>query len=560
MELPAMRFFVLFLLAMGLSFAPAAEDNAGPAGEQPSIPGPFKAVAQFLLGKRLKWEFGRRANFQIEQRNARARNAEGVPDDFFMFLNWANSTFRNVTTMPLNDIFRRTIDMFRLTMLSKNKIMGSMMSGYFPGPVSKYRVFDREQLDLMHLCVKMSVKAYEDQWRIERFLHSRRLRLIKWNMASDVNLPAFFIAEDMNDLTLYIAIRGTQHVNDVFTSFQTNVTRLRVHHRKLSSDQRRAQHFQHRSPSPQYRSKSMGRPWSQSKTENKKKKDAAISSPKDVLVHDGFLHSAKCILEKEIAPLLLAHPNRDIILTGHSLGGAVATLLTILLTSTKIKTKSGENSCQYNNKAMVAEGASHEIENTTYYPYRSLKAVTFGAPPSVAADLYLPELSSISMDGDLVPRLSMQNARLIRDFYLNWSCTSDHFEKPPSPDSLLVPGTIYWIYPGGNGNSLVNKYRRNEEAFVRVVDQAEHNRLVLGWHIFEHHTLSVYQKNLGGLRDSIYKEMYPLEAEHERPDTKSVKPFLRAIRSEGKKSSRNKKNDRMKFKMNILGSEYGYEL
>eukprot|EP00465_Bigelowiella_longifila_P008424 CAMPEP_0185259556 /NCGR_PEP_ID=MMETSP1359-20130426/8309_1 /TAXON_ID=552665 /ORGANISM="Bigelowiella longifila, Strain CCMP242" /LENGTH=456 /DNA_ID=CAMNT_0027845499 /DNA_START=132 /DNA_END=1502 /DNA_ORIENTATION=+ len=456
--------------------------------------------------------------------------------------------------MPLNDIFRRTIDMFRLTMLSKNKIMGSMMSGYFPGPVSKYRVFDRDQLDLMHLCVKMSTKAYDDQWRIERFLHSRRLRLIKWNMASDVNLPAFFIAEDMNDMTLYIAIRGTQHVNDVFTSFQTNVTRLRVHHRKLASDQRRAQSFQPRSPSPQHRSKSIG--WGQSKTE---KKGAIKSSPRDVLVHAGFLHSAKCILEKEIAPLLLARPNRDIILTGHSLGGAVATLLTILLTSTQINTRDGKSNSRYKEE-MAGGGTGHETGNATFYPYRSLKAVTFGAPPSIAADLYLPELSSISMDGDLVPRLSMQNARLIRDFYLNWSCTSDHFEKPPSPDSLLVPGTIYWIYPGGNGNSLVNKYRRNEEAFVRVVDQAEHNRLVLGWHIFEHHTLSVYQKNLGGLRDSIYKEMYPLKAEHERPDTKSIKPFLRAIRSEGKKSPRNKKNDRMRFKMNILGCEYGYDL
>jgi len=275
---------------------------------------------------------------------------------------------RNVTLMPLNDIFRRTIEMFKLTVFRKTSIMGSVQ-GYLP-PIRSWRVLDKDKLDLMYLCVKMSLHAYEDEWRIQRFLNTYRLRLKKWNMAANVNLPAFFIAEDPYNGTLYISVRGTQHVNDVFTSFQTNVTRLQV-----------------------YRNHS------------------------HVLVHAGFLHSAKCILEKEIAPVLQRNPNRNIILTGHSLGGAVATLLTVLLVRGR----------------------------ETAYPYKSLRAVTYGAPPSVASNLHLPELLSVSMEGDLVPRLSMQNAMLIRDFYLNTSCPSNHFDQTPPLDALLVPGTIYWV-------------------------------------------------------------------------------------------------------------------
>eukprot|EP00471_Norrisiella_sphaerica_P012003 CAMPEP_0184503470 /NCGR_PEP_ID=MMETSP0113_2-20130426/51908_1 /TAXON_ID=91329 /ORGANISM="Norrisiella sphaerica, Strain BC52" /LENGTH=327 /DNA_ID=CAMNT_0026892967 /DNA_START=1217 /DNA_END=2200 /DNA_ORIENTATION=+ len=325
----------------------------------------------------------------------------------------------------------------------------------------------------------MSLHAYEDEWRIQRFLNTYRLRLKKWNMAANVNLPAFFIAEDPYNGTLYISVRGTQHVNDVFTSFQTNVTRLQV-----------------------YRNHS------------------------HVLVHAGFLHSAKCILEKEIAPVLQRNPNRNIILTGHSLGGAVATLLTVLLVRGR----------------------------ETAYPYKSLRAVTYGAPPSVASNLHLPELLSVSMEGDLVPRLSMQNAMLIRDFYLNTSCPSNHFDQTPPLDALLVPGTIYWIYPGGGTKGTYP--RKHDEAFVRIVDQVEHNKLVLGWHIFEHHTLAVYKKNLKSLRDEFYKDMFRRKAEHEHPESDTAPKQMKLIKPRNLRKSLSKGKEGLKFCMNILGSEY----
>mmetsp|Transcript_11335 Transcript_11335/g.17911 ORF Transcript_11335/g.17911 Transcript_11335/m.17911 type:complete len:476 (-) Transcript_11335:25-1452(-) len=455
-------------------------------GMVPPLPGPLQTVAQFLLGKRLRWEFGKRRNtFQIEQSTPRGDGAAGVPDDFFLFLNWANNTFRNVTLLPLNEIFRKTMDMFRLTMFRSNAIVGPLQGML---PIKSWRIMPTRDLDLAHFSCKLSTLAYDDEWKIRRFLHSRGLRLLRWANEAQPNLPAFFIAEDPRDNTLVISVRGTNHVNDVFTSFQTNVTNLRV-----------------------YRNES------------------------DVVVHAGFLRSARCILEQEVLPLVRKKRGRKVLITGHSLGGAVATLLTLLL----------------------------ERGSENPYPLKEVKGITFGAPPSVSSMVKLPQLTSISMEGDLVPRLSMQNAQLIRDFFLNNTCPPDHFDQPPIPDSLLVPGKIFWIYnananlPGGN----------KVETYLRMVDQEEHNKLVFGWHILEQHTLGVYHRNIKELRDKSYQDRFPRKAE----DTAVPPPGGNSSRGPGKparmekaeeggkrviKSKKKKKHKGIRFAMNILGSEY----
>eukprot|EP00467_Chlorarachnion_reptans_P023390 CAMPEP_0114533064 /NCGR_PEP_ID=MMETSP0109-20121206/27027_1 /TAXON_ID=29199 /ORGANISM="Chlorarachnion reptans, Strain CCCM449" /LENGTH=333 /DNA_ID=CAMNT_0001716225 /DNA_START=23 /DNA_END=1021 /DNA_ORIENTATION=- len=233
-------------------------ENGPSGGSLSSVSGPLHSIAQFLLGKRLKWEFGRKSKFQIEQRIGVGLvrvsgsvsvpvpvpapvpdsiggkdGVGGVPDDFFMFLSWANSTFHNVTLLPLNEIFKKTMDMFRLTLFRKRNLMNSVQ-GYLP-PTKSWRLVTKECIDQFYFCVKASLYAYEDEWIIHRFLNARGLRLIKWNMQASVNLPSFFIAEDPRDKTLVVSIRGTQHVNDVFTSFQTNVTVLNLFHYKKKS-------------------------------------------------------------------------------------------------------------------------------------------------------------------------------------------------------------------------------------------------------------------------------------------------------------------------------------
>jgi len=460
-----------------LVFQTAAADDCRPM--EASLPGPFQGVAQFLLGKRLKWEFGRRNNFRVEESKLGAKKDHGVPEDFFMFLNWANSTFRDVTALPMHEVMKKTVEMMRLLVFRKSALMGTITT-YLPS--TKWRVIDLKKLDMMHVCVKLSYVVYEDEWRIQRFLSSRGYRLIKWNAGANVNLPAFFIAEDPRDHTLLVSIRGTQHVNDVFTSFQTNVTSLQLYRPKQKAT-----------------------------------------------VHSGFLHSAKMIFETHIVPLMKVYSNREIILTGHSLGGAVATLLTLLL----------------------------ERSTPNPLPFKSIKAITFGAPPSCAGNISMPSLSSISMEGDLVPRLSLQNAYLIRDFYLNEDVGPDHFNQHPAKDSLLVPGNIFWVY-----STIANLpgSKKESESHIRAVDKFEHNKLIFGLQIFEQHTLSVYKRNIGKLRDRYYKEQFPAKAENAgaNGDAKEEDShFIRKIRSRQTSPERDEEgNGRLRIKMNILGSEY----
>eukprot|EP00470_Lotharella_oceanica_P006804 CAMPEP_0170201066 /NCGR_PEP_ID=MMETSP0040_2-20121228/70193_1 /TAXON_ID=641309 /ORGANISM="Lotharella oceanica, Strain CCMP622" /LENGTH=164 /DNA_ID=CAMNT_0010451265 /DNA_START=713 /DNA_END=1207 /DNA_ORIENTATION=- len=162
------------------------------------------------------------------------------------------------------------------------------------------------------------------------------------------------------------------------------------------------------------------------------------------------------------------------------------------------------------------------------------------------------------MEGDLVPRLSLQNAMLLRDFYLNSSVGQDHFEKKPAKNALLVPGKIYWIHSSSSNfvSGVPIPLNQRGRALLRMVTKDEHNKLILGWHIFEQHMLGVYKKNLGILRDDSYKDRYPQRAEKCQPKPKPAPLHVKSVKTKKDKKEARKGKKGMNFVMNILGSEY----
>ncbi|KAI9142629.1 hypothetical protein BKA69DRAFT_1123977 [Paraphysoderma sedebokerense] len=117
------------------------------------------------------------------------------------------------------------------------------------------------------------------------------------------------------------------------------------------------------------------------------------------VAHQGILHSALRIygyLLPEIKSLIRIHKPRNLIFTGHSLGGAVCQFLTIFFND------------HLDDLKFIS---SHNDEF-------KLSCYTFAAPPSLSSnvgDLYHDLITNVVWDNDFVPRLSYGNAMDLKE-------------------------------------------------------------------------------------------------------------------------------------------------
>eukprot|EP00002_Diphylleia_rotans_P029943 TRINITY_DN6123_c0_g1_i8.p1 TRINITY_DN6123_c0_g1~~TRINITY_DN6123_c0_g1_i8.p1 ORF type:complete len:474 (+),score=67.60 TRINITY_DN6123_c0_g1_i8:86-1507(+) len=171
--------------------------------------------------------------------------------------------------------------------------------------------------------------------------------------------PCYYLALDPKNNCIVLSIRGTTHEGDILTDVCADVMPLFPDH---PSDAEESSYFE--------------------------------GGIQDEIAHKGMLHSALHLVDElwpQIKELLKANPRYNIFVTGHSLGGGVAALVSVLLMETP--------------KRKYLEGR--------------LKCITFGSPSIMSHNLstICSKYTTCVVAGkDVVPRLSMVSlTRLLKE-------------------------------------------------------------------------------------------------------------------------------------------------
>ncbi|KAK4702525.1 hypothetical protein P7C70_g3697, partial [Phenoliferia sp. Uapishka_3] len=202
--------------------------------------------------------------------------------------------------------------------------------------------------------------------------------------ALDFYAPQFYLLRDDLHSEIVCVIRGTQSLADIQTDLEASLEDVRL-------------------------------PSLDSNSEDEEETFRA---------HAGIFAAARKLLDSEHSPLfsklrtvLEEHPGYSLVLTGHSLGAAIASSLAILIgqyeTSTSSPTSPTKSTCESGRwKTSPASGLP---------PDRPIRAICFAHPTTVDVALSLrcslgeePLVLSISLSSDVVTRMGIPQVREVR--------------------------------------------------------------------------------------------------------------------------------------------------
>lgn len=184
--------------------------------------------------------------------------------------------------------------------------------------------------------------------------------------------PTFYLVRDMAKKVIAVSVRGTQSLQDIIVDLEMVVDQVHLH------------------------------------------KDDKEEQNEPVYCHAGVLRAAKALIAKDsslfqiLSQALEENPTFDIVFTGHSLGGAIASTVVLLLS-------------RYEQAHGDKEGYWVTHEHSGLPVGRHIRAITFAHPATASANLAArasrgnpPLVLSITLGHDIIPRCGHGQARELR--------------------------------------------------------------------------------------------------------------------------------------------------
>ncbi|PWN45823.1 hypothetical protein IE81DRAFT_127292 [Ceraceosorus guamensis] len=194
---------------------------------------------------------------------------------------------------------------------------------------------------------------------------------------SDTYHPTFYLVRDYARRCVCVSVRGTQSLQDIIIDLEMATTKLQL----------------------------PGVP-----------SVGADDPDEELTCHSGILRAAKALLEPDsslfstLSSALAENEGFDLVLTGHSLGGAIASTVALLLSEYRVL------------PGQAADEGQWVIRPDSGLPAgRSVRALTFAHPATVSAALaerasrgLTPLVTTVVLGSDLIPRCGHGQARELR--------------------------------------------------------------------------------------------------------------------------------------------------
>ncbi|CEH12865.1 Predicted lipase/calmodulin-binding heat-shock protein [Ceraceosorus bombacis] len=194
---------------------------------------------------------------------------------------------------------------------------------------------------------------------------------------SDTYHPTFYLVRDYARRCVCVSVRGTQSLQDIIIDLEMATTKLQL----------------------------PGVP-----------SVGADDPDEELTCHSGILRAAKALLEPDsslfstLSSALAENEGFDLVLTGHSLGGAIASTVALLLSEYRVL------------PGQAADEGQWVVRPDSGLPAgRSVRALTFAHPATVSAALaerasrgLTPLVTTVVLGSDLIPRCGHGQAREVR--------------------------------------------------------------------------------------------------------------------------------------------------
>lgn len=238
--------------------------------------------------------------------------------------------------------------------------------------------------------------------------------------------PTFYLVRDVARRVIAVSVRGTQSLQDIVVDLEMVVDKVELYDEGdvLPDEERSAGEVLH--------------------------------------CHAGVLRAARALIAHDSAlfrnllQALEANPGFDIVFTGHSLGGAIASTVVLLLSRFELK-KNEDGSTRSTNSCWKSSFGSRPGKWVTHdrsgLPAgRQIRAITFAHPATVSSNLAArsswgdpPLVLTVTLGHDLIPRCGHGQAREMRRVLGALSRVRRRKRHPHSASrrSSLDPGSRY---------------------------------------------------------------------------------------------------------------------